>query len=78
MDKPQNRRRVYILYDGRALLDGPDNAQVLEVLGSFRNDKAAMACARQEWDGFDGCVFSYASNGSNLTDEQYVDAMEGS
>jgi hypothetical protein len=68
-----SNKRMYIAYDGRAAHDaGTEDAAVLEVLGDFKSDHAAVReCVKSGWP--EAAIYSYLATGDKLTDQQYVD-----
>jgi hypothetical protein len=68
-----SNKRMYIAYDGRAAGGlGTEDACVLEVLGDFKSDHAAVReCVKNGWE--EAAIYSYLATGAKLSDEQFVE-----
>jgi len=62
--------RMYVAFDGRAGGGDSDVASVLEVLGDFKSDEAAIEICKRDWD--EAAIFSYTKNGVFIENEQFV------
>lgn len=63
--------RLYILYDGRAMLDGTEEASVL-VANDFENPAIALRWAEKKWFKYEWAMFSYKTTDKDeLVDEQF-------
>lgn len=65
--------KTYMIYDGRAVLEGTDNATVLEVCFSLDEVREA-----KDMDIYDGLspVYSYDDINDNLENEQFVSLLK--
>ena len=70
--KEEVMSRLYIVYDSRVDRKIVNEASVIEYLGEYPDDQAAIEDALADWEGMEYDLYSYKVEGHNLIDARYV------